>query len=321
MDYGFKLNEIGISYKEVADDYVIPCISGTHSDNHPSMRVDKETGIFNCFSCEFSGTFSKLYYHVTGKPLNKKSFLDLSSDKQHRNSIKKRRKKRPTILHTEGDIKDIDEQIMPFLHSIGVYSQEFIDKYNLSYTGFSRFIAEDKHKDGQKATAFYKRLLIPIYKNGKLVNIEGRALELDIKPKVIYVKGGLSDLLFNLENIDPTKPVIMVEGIKDFFKVWNIDRNVIACLGNQLGRNQLEELNKYIPELIAFLDDDEAGLKILDQLEHDYERDFSIIDSGEGKDPNNLTLEEIYYKLTNEVESYGKFLHRKYIRDNNQYSL
>ena len=45
------LEEKGIDYTLSGKDAVIQCLNPEHDDNNPSMRVDKLTGMFHCFSC------------------------------------------------------------------------------------------------------------------------------------------------------------------------------------------------------------------------------------------------------------------------------
>lgn len=36
-------------------DAIVTCLNPEHADSSPSMRIDKITGIFNCFSCGYKG--------------------------------------------------------------------------------------------------------------------------------------------------------------------------------------------------------------------------------------------------------------------------
>ena len=49
------LTEKGIDFKVQGNDAVIKCLNPEHDDTNPSMRVDKITGVFHCFSCGFKG--------------------------------------------------------------------------------------------------------------------------------------------------------------------------------------------------------------------------------------------------------------------------
>ena len=42
-----------IPYRLQGADIVVGCLNPEHDDSNPSMRIDKITGIFHCFSCGF----------------------------------------------------------------------------------------------------------------------------------------------------------------------------------------------------------------------------------------------------------------------------
>ena len=50
------LDERNIYYRDSGKDYLIKCLNPEHEDSNPSLRVDKLTGLYNCFSCGYSGT-------------------------------------------------------------------------------------------------------------------------------------------------------------------------------------------------------------------------------------------------------------------------
>jgi len=58
------LKEKGIHYQISGKDAKIHCLNPEHDDTNPSMRVDRVTGIFHCFSCGFKGN---LFTHF-GQP-------------------------------------------------------------------------------------------------------------------------------------------------------------------------------------------------------------------------------------------------------------
>ena len=55
------LNNRQIKYKEAGRDYQISCLNPEHEDSNPSMRVDKVTGIYHCFSCGHKGNLFRLF--------------------------------------------------------------------------------------------------------------------------------------------------------------------------------------------------------------------------------------------------------------------
>jgi DNA primase len=55
------LHKHKIVYRNQGADYVVACLNPEHDDSNPSMRIDKITGIFHCFSCGFKGNIFKYY--------------------------------------------------------------------------------------------------------------------------------------------------------------------------------------------------------------------------------------------------------------------
>jgi DNA primase len=49
------LQERKIDYKLSPADAIVKCLSPDHDDSNPSMRIDRITGVFNCFSCGCKG--------------------------------------------------------------------------------------------------------------------------------------------------------------------------------------------------------------------------------------------------------------------------
>ena len=63
-----------IKFKQSPADFVVHCLNPEHDDTNPSMRIDKITGVFNCFSCGFKGNIFKHF----DKPSN---YLDIKREK------------------------------------------------------------------------------------------------------------------------------------------------------------------------------------------------------------------------------------------------
>ena len=53
------LEQQKIPYKVSPKDFVVSCLNPEHDDHNPSMRIDRVTGIYNCFSCGYKGNLFK----------------------------------------------------------------------------------------------------------------------------------------------------------------------------------------------------------------------------------------------------------------------
>ena len=53
------LIEEKIPFKMSPADFIVSCLNPEHDDSNPSMRIDKITGVYNCFSCGYKGNIFK----------------------------------------------------------------------------------------------------------------------------------------------------------------------------------------------------------------------------------------------------------------------
>jgi len=67
------LKDKSINYQLTGRDFVIKCLNPEHDDLNPSMRVDRVSGVFNCFSCGFSGNIFTHYGLIQDSVTNQKA--------------------------------------------------------------------------------------------------------------------------------------------------------------------------------------------------------------------------------------------------------
>ena len=59
------LEQQKIPYKVSPKDFVVRCLNPEHDDHNPSMRIDRVTGIYNCFSCGYKGNlFMSIFFRI-----------------------------------------------------------------------------------------------------------------------------------------------------------------------------------------------------------------------------------------------------------------
>jgi len=66
--------ERGVDYELSGKDAVVKCLSPDHDDGNPSMRIDKVTGMFHCFSCGFKGNLFT-FFGAPQSPLEIKRYM------------------------------------------------------------------------------------------------------------------------------------------------------------------------------------------------------------------------------------------------------
>ena len=282
-----------------------------HMDTKPSFSIDKR-GFFKCFSCSAKGNIHQLIRKLTGK--SSRDFLhidDYESFEFVASLSKKDRSKFPdySTIKKEGDTVDCysNKECTDYLTKRGI-NKEFVDFFNLSY---AEYVIYNK-------TKFFNRLIIPLMQNGKLVGIEGRDVTGKQKPKVLYCKGSKVQSLFNYDNLDKSKEVIVVEGIIDTVKIWQeISKNVCSIFGVALARNQKTLLNEF-PHLTIMPDGDTAGEGVLDELYETMDNEFKVA-LIEGKDPNDASIKELNEALKNKVSATSYFIVKEEVFEKKNY--
>ena len=274
-----------------------------HTDNHPSLSIDKERGIYHCFSCQAKGTLRGLFYQIKGYGINKelgihKNFNDYKPYNKEE-TISKRTEKseefQSFVLKEEsGNIEEFElpDPHIVFNGSIVSIENSDIAKNYLKKRKIPIRVAErmgfkyslnsysydiDDPTNKRKFIYFNNRLLIPVYEKGKLISCEGRnpfsekEFENYYKKqgkhpreykKCIYPKGSSTNTLFQLDKLDRSKELFVVEGIMDlailrtdsFFN----EKNSTSTFGCALTKRQLKLLSEF-DNVTFILDNDKAG--------------------------------------------------------------
>lgn len=304
-DVEILLNTHGIKYKKKGDN--ILCLCPNHNDKHIgsfSFNLTKKVG--HCFACGYSCNIFSLN-KLLGEKMEYNGNVNYEFVKSLKPKQKEEIKYNKPIVYGKMYSPFYDESIMNFLHNNLGWGDEFIDFAKVKFCRYSEMIAENLSNDlNEKATPIENRICIPIYKNGELVNYECRTFVGNEK-KVLYVKGCSSNLIYNFDNINFDKPVIITESIKNLGKGWGVDKNIISTFGNQISDVKLEMLNRYVKDLILFADFDDGGLRMVQTLKDKYEGNLKVTfcpkkyrnkeNKLKGFDMNDCDLNQIKYYL------------------------
>ena len=300
------LSSHGIKYQKKGNIIKCLCPNPTHNDRSiGSFSFDTLKGVGHCFACGYSCNIFSLN-KILGEKGNYNKNYNYEFSKSLRPKKEELKYSKPIVY---GKLYDpfTSNEVMNFLHSIG-WSDEFIEEKEVKYCRYCEMIAEDLINDpDEDNTLMSNRIVIPIYRNGQLINYECRSF--DGNPiKVKYVNGCRVNYIYNYENIDLNKEVVLTESMKNLGKGWNVTKNIISSFGNQLTDIKLEMLNK-IPNLIVFSDYDDGGKTMLQKLKNNYEGNLRVTfnpkryrdKDGElkGKDMNDCSIEEIEFYLNN----------------------
>jgi len=226
------LQERKIDYKLSPADAIVKCLSPDHDDSNPSMRIDRITGVFNCFSCGFKGN---LFNHFDA-PSNP---LDIRREKLRRKVEEKR--------SSSVGLK-MPKNFMPY---VGNWREITPESYKL----FDAFLHPDK--------PFTGRISFPIKDlTGRIVAFNCRTQSpTDVPKYLIHPPKALLPLY--PARVRPIKGrVILVEGIFDMLNLHDKGlENAVCCFGTRnIDVDKLKLLKMQGVSAVDILfDPDEAG--------------------------------------------------------------
>lgn len=278
-------NTINPSTKEI----MVSCpIHG--KDRTPSMGIDLERGIYNCFACGAHGTIENLYRTVTGQSLNVALGLNLDSFSTFANRTPIVTFEEPLTLKNvylnlnKTDFKELNynPDVLKYLRSRGI-SLKVAHTMQMKYVENSRI----------NGTLFKRRLIIPIYENNKLISIEGRRVySEDPDPKVLYPKNCTVNTLFDIDNLDKQNTLYACEGLMDLavLRTCDLFKNSTSIFGANLTQRQVE-LFKQFPKIVYIPDLDAAGTKTVDIMKEASLKNVYILPPP--KTINNCAIKDI----------------------------
>ena len=243
---------------EVDSDYIIYC--PFHANNRtPAGEVDKQSGIFFCFSCHHVSNLVELVMHVSGR-----TYFEAArfvNSKKTESNLEAEVGKR---LIDKPDYKQFDELMIKRLSQQAIESPRAMRYYS------GRSITE--HSVNKFALGYSEKqdmVTIPVHSpDGMAVGFVGRSVE----GKEFKNTPGLpkSKLLFNLHRVKTADRVYIVESSFDVIRLDQVGLPAVATLGANVSNYQIDLLKKYFNNVIVIADNDDAGgnmkSKIIDKL-------------------------------------------------------
>ena len=251
---GEILSVCGVSIGSELDTHYLVFCPFHYNKNTPACEVDKEKGLFICFSCGERGTLLDLVMRTTNRNYFEASRVISTAAK----SIDFAAKIEKEIVIKE-EFEKFDLDLIERLNSDLLSSNNALDYFK------SRGIHLDAIKYYKLGYSEKQNMVtVPIYSHTDIcVGFVGRSVE----GKSFKNSTGLprNKVLFNLNN-SKFSDLVIVESSFDAIRLWQLNIPAVATLGANLGKNQLGLLNKYAKKIILAMDQDEAGKKLMDNL-------------------------------------------------------
>ena len=276
------LVEEKIKFKQSPADFVVHCLNPEHDDTNPSMRIDKITGVFNCFSCGFKGNIFKHF----DKPSN---YLDIKREKV-KQTIDRKRSESIGLL--------MPRDIVPYVGNERNIKPE-------TYKKFEAFLSAN--------SPFTNRIVFPVRDiTGKIVAFNGRILGKNMtgQPKYIFHPPRVKLPIFPA-NVLPIKGrVLLVEGIYDVINLHDKGlTNALCCFGiSNITTDKLQLLKmRGVEQIDIFFDPDDAGqgavekvIELCDKTELKYYNVRIPPDLGDAGDLSETSVQKLRESLYKE---------------------
>ena len=276
------LVEEKIKFKQSPADFVVHCLNPEHDDTNPSMRIDKITGVFNCFSCGFKGNIFKHF----DKPSN---YLDIKREKV-KQTIDRKRSESVGLL--------MPRDIVPYVGNERNIKPE-------TYKKFEAFLSAN--------SPFTNRIVFPVRDiTGKIVAFNGRILGKNMtgQPKYIFHPPRVKLPIFPA-NVLPIKGrVLLVEGIYDVINLHDKGlTNALCCFGiSNITTDKLQLLKmRGVEQIDIFFDPDDAGqgavekvIELCDKSELKYYNVRIPPDLGDAGDLSETSVQKLRESLYKE---------------------
>lgn len=281
------LTENGIFYATNPNnpsELTIKCFSGLHEDKNPSLSLNLDKGVFNCFSCGFKGNIQYFFecLGVTQAP-------QIQSKLGYK--IKKLQNKLE-LIRSKGEVT-LPEPNIAVKHDFKGISAKTLEEFGAFFTDSS---------------GFYDYICIPIYQHKKLKFVEGRYRVLsDISGKPKYLRKpaqvSVSNILFPLDKIENFTHIILVEGLFDVLKLHELGyKNSLCIFGTQnFTHAKAKLLDEYGTRMVTILmDGDSSGSVAATKIQKLLEQrniETKIVNLPKDVDPGVLNAETAEYYL------------------------
>ena len=268
-----------------------------HDDTHPSLSVNFERNLFQCFGCPAKGSVLDFVSQMEKVPLPDAAKIiadacgiPISGDKPAGLRSPKQQNGRPNMPKESGN-KPLGFTIMldpkhPYFTERGL-TPSIIEEFGLGYSLSPMFLSG--------------RVCIPIHSvEGNLVAYAGRWASDDVPegtPKYLLPRGfKKSEVLFNLHRVASADHVVLVEGYWSVFRLHALGVPAVALMGRTLSEAQEELLACSNAKLLTLLlDGDEPGREAAEALLPRLARNSFVYHAElpEGEQPDTVDEKEL----------------------------
>jgi len=215
----------GCHFKQQGSEYLTDC---PFCGKPQHLSVNPEKGVWRCWVCNETGNIWKL----------KKFYGDINIQKIVPQQEEYKRPVKDSDQEYHKALLENERALDYLMHERG-FTMEIIKKFKLGY---------DK-----------QRITIPYYQKGVLVNYKFRWIE----KKGYYREEGCQSTLFNVDDLDTSKPVLLTEGEFDCISAVQMGFENVLSVSTGAGGfdNEWIDFFENVGEIYICFDQDKAGEK------------------------------------------------------------
>lgn len=277
------LSQSGITvHSEVDSHYIIFCPFHGNSRT-PAGEVDKNSGLFFCFSCHYASDLTEIVMTQTGRTY----FQAIRMIKSHEtesnilSEVGQRLEEKPEYVeYSQEQVKQLHNNAMS-----SNIAKEYFASRKITEKSMSDFLLGYSEKRDM--------VTIPIHSpDGILLGFVGRSVEgkeFKNTPNLPKAK-----TLFNLFRVKSAKQIYVVESSFDAIRLHQCGLPAVATLGSNVSNLQIDLLKKYFNDIIVIADNDEAGASMVKKLRDKLSHRLSVLSlDSKYKDVGDMSDEEI----------------------------
>lgn len=265
-------------FSEVGLEFIIFCPFHNNTRT-PAGELNKESGLFYCFSCQETKTLIDVIMKSSGRTYFEALRL-IDSKADNKNLLENLEQ----TLEKKVEFKEYDLEVINKLHN-NVFNSKRAQEY---FT--SRKISKDSVI---KYTLGYSEnqdmVIVPVHSpDGMCIGFVARSVE----GKVFKNTPGLpkSKTFFNLHRAKRFDKVFIVESSFDAIRIEQVGGHAVATLGATVSNQQRKLLKQYFNQIIVLGDNDEAGRIMAQKLKDTFGSGCIVPQLPEGiKDVSDLS--------------------------------
>lgn len=259
-----------------------------YNTNTPACEIDKNSGMFICFSCGESGSLIDMIMRTTNR--NYFEAMRMINSRKDATDIEKIIDK---TIDASSDLLEFDMDLIYKLHNNlknNNRPKEYFLARRINDSSIDKFMLGYSEKQDM--------VIVPVFTVENIcVGFVGRSIE----GKSFKNSNGLpkSKTLFNINNVKRQR-VVVVESSFDAIRLSQLNIPAVATLGATVSRNQISLLQSYSSSIIICPDNDDAGRGLVDKITKNISnKQIEVISLNKGKDIGDLDDKEILETFNN----------------------